>query len=167
MTCVAAVIGGTFSGGSRMPQRSINPDAELYASPSRWSLELAPGWAAEECVEYSRDERLPYVVVRPGSGDAELRLTTFDPGHIGAAEWVRACAEFNRLKTRPVVPVRFGVFSGCVTEFASTGAFTRRCGRLPRRRHVGSRLGTTRRPVPPRCYLPLPALAGRTRRCGG
>jgi hypothetical protein len=104
-----------------MPQRSINSGAELYASPSRWSLELAPGWAAQECVEHSRDERLPYVVVRPRSGDAELRLTTFDPGRIAAAAWVRTCAEINRLKNRPVVPVRFGVFSGCATEFASGG----------------------------------------------
>jgi hypothetical protein len=106
-----------------MPQRSINPDAELYASPSRWSLELAPGWAVEECVEYSRDERLPYVVVRPRSGDAELRLTTFDSGRIGAAEWVSTCAEINRRMNRPVVPVRFGVFRGCATEFASVGVF--------------------------------------------
>lgn len=108
-----------------MPQRSINPDAELYASPSRWSLELAPGWAVEECVEYSRNERLPYVVVRPRSGNAELRLTTFDSGHIGAAEWVSTCAEINRRKNRPVVPVRFGVFSGCATEFASPSVFIR------------------------------------------
>lgn len=106
-----------------MPQRSIDPDAELYASPFRWSLELAPGWAAEECVEYSRDERLPYVVVRPRGGDAELRLTTFDSRHIGAAEWVRTCAEIDGRKNRPVVPVRFGVFSGCATEFASIGVF--------------------------------------------
>jgi hypothetical protein len=107
-----------------MPQLSIDPDAELYASPSRWSFELAPGWSVEECVEYSRDERLPYVVVRPRSGDAELRLTTFDSGRIGAAEWVSACAEINRRQNRPVVPVRFGVFSGCATEFASISAFS-------------------------------------------
>lgn len=61
----------------------------------------------------------PYVAVLPFRRDAELRLTTFDTEQISAAEWVGMCAEVNRPKGRPVVPVRFGVFSGWATEFAS------------------------------------------------
>src|SRR5215218_755495 len=76
-----------------------------------WSLELAPGWRAEDCGDH--------VVILSDEPDTSLRLTSFDlPKKLTAAMWVEMVASTNRPMGRPVTEVKCGDFHGVRTEFS-------------------------------------------------
>jgi len=86
------------------------------ATPERihtplWSLELAPGWRAEDFGEYA--------VILNDHPDTTLRLTSLDlaNGMTGAA-WIERVAAAQRAQERPVAEVRCGDFGGIRAEFA-------------------------------------------------
>ena len=89
----------------------------------RWWLALAPHWSAEERREVSEGETSDFVAIVPPSGDALLRLTTFDPveSRLSARKWLSLVARANRAKGRHVTKVQCGDFTGFETGFAACG----------------------------------------------
>lgn len=76
-----------------------------------WSLELAPGWRAED--------RGDHFAVLNDDPDAMLRLTTFELTHrLTAAKWIEMVGRGHPPKGRTVKEVRCGDFAGIRTEFA-------------------------------------------------
>lgn len=76
-----------------------------------WSLELAPGWRAED--------RGDHCAVLNGDPHTALRLATFQPaGGLTAVTWVKMVARVHSPRGRMVTEVRCGDFRGVRTEFA-------------------------------------------------
>jgi hypothetical protein len=80
-----------------------------------WLLTIVDGWTGED--------RGDHVAIIPSSGDAELRVTTFDPGEarLTAEKWIAFCAHADRRKGRRVEPMQSGDFTGHRVEFAAPG----------------------------------------------
>jgi hypothetical protein len=86
---------------------------------AEWSIELAPGWQAEE--------RGDHVALLSGRSHTLLRICTFRPTDPGmtAEGWAEQAAEVHRPRGRLVTPITCGAFTGFRTEFEATDRWLR------------------------------------------
>jgi hypothetical protein len=98
-------------------ERNLMP----IASYRQFRIEVADGWSARE----ERDSTSEFLSITPSNHTAELRLTTFDPQQMSAADWVDFAAHTNRLKNRSVSAAEVGPLAGYEVQFVGGKTWVR------------------------------------------